>query len=98
MGIKEKLDSLRARAKAQIKPESTKEEIEAYNEIIKEIDDIEKEHNDVLSVNAKYKDTIVNMVLKEGNSETPKDEEEGKAPQSMEEFLADFKAKNEEKK
>ena len=98
MGIKEKLDSLRARAKAQIKPESTKEEIDAYNEIIKEIDDIEKEHNEVLSVNAKYKDTIVNMVLKEGNSETPKDEEEGKAPQSMEEFLADFKAKNEEKK
>lgn len=94
MGIKENLDSLRARAKAQIKPESTKEEIEAYNEIIKEIDDIEKEHNDVLSVNAKYKDTIVNMVLKEGNGETPKDEEEGKAPQSMEEFLADFKAKN----
>lgn len=98
MGIKEKLDSLRARAKAQIKPESTKEEIDAYNEIIKEIDDIEKEHNEVLSVNAKYKDTIVNMVLKEGNSETPKDEEEGKAPQSMEEFLAEFKAKNEEKK
>ena len=98
MGIKEKLDSLRARAKAQIKPESTKEEIDAYNEIIKEIDDIEKEHNEVLSVNAKYKDALVNMVLKEGNSETPKDEEEGKAPQSMEEFLADFKAKNEEKK
>lgn len=98
MGIKEKLDSLRARAKAQIKPESTKEEIEAYNEIINEINDIEKEHNEVLSVNAKYKDTIVNMVLKEGNSETPKDEEEGKAPQSMEEFLAEFKAKNEEKK
>lgn len=98
MGIKENLDSLRARAKAQIKPESTKEEIDAYNEIIKEIDDIEKEHNEVLSVNAKYKDTIVNMVLKEGNNETPKDEEEGKAPQSMEEFLAEFKAKNEEKK
>lgn len=98
MGIKENLDSLRARAKAQIKPESTKEEIDAYNEIIKEIDDIEKEHNEVLSVNAKYKDTIVNMVLKEGNSETPKDEEEGKSPQSMEEFLAEFKAKNEEKK
>ena len=98
MGIKEKLDSLRARAKARIKPESTKEEIDAYNEIIKEIDEIEKEHNDVLSVNAKYKDTIVNMVLKEGNSETPHDEEEGKSPQSMEEVLAEFKAKNEEKK
>lgn len=98
MGIKENLDSLRARAKAQIKPESTKEEIDAYNEIIKEIDEIEKEHNEVLSVNAKYKDTIVNMVLKEGNGETPKDEEEGKSPQSMEEFLAEFKAKNEEKK
>lgn len=98
MGIKEKLDSLRARAKAQIKPESTQEEIDAYNEIIKDIDEIEKEHNDVLSVNAKYKDTIVNMVLKEGNSETPHDEEEGKSPQSMEEFLAEFKAKNEEKK
>ncbi len=98
MGIKEKLDSLRARAKAHIKPESTQEEIDAYNEIIKDIDDIEKEHNDVLSVNAKYKDTIVNMVLKEGNSETPTDEEEGKAPQSMESFLAEFKAKNEEKK
>lgn len=98
MGFKEKLDSLRARAKAHIKPESTQEEIDGYNEIIKEIDDIEKEHNDVLSVNAKYKDTIVNMVLKSGNSETPKDEEEGKSPQSMEEFLAEFKAKNEEKK
>ena len=98
MTIKERLDSLRARAKANIKPESTQDEIKAYNEIIKEIDEIEKEHNAVVEVNAKYKDTIVNMVLKEGNSETPKDEEDGKAPQSMDEFLADFKAKNEEKK
>lgn len=97
MNFKEKLDSLRARAKAQIKPESSEDEIKAYNEILSEIDEIEKEHNEVLSVNSKYKDTIVNMVLTQGDGKPPVSAEEESKPKGIDGLLAEFQAKQDEK-
>ena len=96
MTLKERLDSLREKAKNRIKPESTQEEIDEYNGTISELDEIEKEHNEVVAVSAKYKDTIVKMVLNQGDGKTPEDDSEGSKPKSMDEFLADFKEKNKE--
>ena len=96
MTLKERLDSLREKAKNRIKPESTQEEIDEYNGTISELDEIEKEHNEVVAVSAKYKDTIVKMVLNQGDGKTPEDDSEGSKPKNMDEFLADFKEKNKE--
>lgn len=97
MTFKEKLDSLRARAKTHITPESSEEEIKAYNDILKDIDDIEKEHNDIVEVNSKYKDTIVNMVLNQGDGKTPVDEIEGAKPKGLDGLLAEFQEKENKK-
>ena len=96
MSIKERLDSLREKAKSKIKPESTQEEIDEANSIIAELDAIETEHNEVLSTSAKYKDTIVNMVLKNGDGKAPVDDSEGSKPKSMDEFLTDFEKEHKE--
>lgn len=98
MTIKETLNSLRARAKARITPESSEEQVEEYNSIIAELDAIEKEHNDVVALNGRYKSTIVDMVLNQGDSKTPVDESEGSKPKSIDELLADFQAKQEKDK
>lgn len=96
MTLKERLDSLREKAKSRIKPESTQEEIDEVNGIISALDEIEKEHNEVVAVSAKYKDTIVNMVLNQGDSKTPNEDPDGGKPKDMNEFLADFKEKHKE--
>lgn len=94
MTIKEQLDALKAKIKAKIKPESTPEELEEYQGMLSSLDDIEKQHNDVLGVNAKYKDTIVNMVLNQGDDKTPGNpSDDGSNPKSMDELLAEFQAK-----
>ena len=97
MTFKEKLDSLRARAKARITPESSEDEVKAYNDILSELDEIEKEHNDVVAINGKYKDTIVNMVLTQGDGKPPVDDVEGAKPKGIDGLLAEFEAKQEKK-
>lgn len=99
MTLKEQLDALREKIKAKIKPESTPEELEELNGMLSSLDDIEKQHNEVVAVNAKYKDTIVGMVLKSGDDKTPADpsSEESK-PKGMEQLLAEFEAKQEKEK
>lgn len=96
MTLKERLDSLREKAKSRIKPESTQEEIDEVNGIISALDEIEKEHNDVVAVSAKYKDTIVRMVLNQGDSNTPSEDPDGGKPKDMDQFIADFKEKHKE--
>ena len=55
MTFKEKLDSLRAKAKARIKPESSEEEINESNGILAELDEIEKDYEAQSQENAKFK-------------------------------------------
>ena len=94
MTIKEQLDALKEKIKAKIKPESTPEDLEEYQGMLNSLDDIEKQHNEVLGVNAKYKDTIVNMVLNQGDDKTPGNpSDDGRNPKSMDELLAEFQAK-----
>ena len=90
MTFKERLDALREQVKAQIKPESSKEEIEKVNATSAELDELEKEHNAVVAENAKFKDTIVKMVLQEGDDNEPPDDASGEAkPKSIEEIVAE---------
>lgn len=96
MKIKEKINFLREQIKAMIKPESTPEELEMYKNFNGALDEIEKEHESNVALNAKYKDQIVNMVLSQGSSETPPDDSLERKPKSMEEFVNDFSAKHKE--
>ena len=90
MTFKERLDALREQVKAQIKPESSKEEIEKVNATSAELDELEKEHNAVVAENAKFKDTIVKMVLQEGDGNEPPDDANREAkPKSIEEIVAE---------
>ena len=90
MTIKERLDSLRAKLKSRITPESKQEEIDDINAQLSELDEIEKEHNEVVAVSAKYKDTIVNMVLNQGDGKKPNDDPDGSKPVDINESLAKF--------
>ena len=89
MTLKERLDSLRAKVKAKIKPETSAEELDELNGILGELDEIENEHNNVITENTKFKDTIVRMALTQGDGKTP-DEPEGSNPTDMNQFLAKF--------
>ena len=93
MTFKERLDALREQVKAQIKPESSKEEIEKVNATSAELDELEKEHNAVVAENAKFKDTIVKMVTTEGNSDKPQDDPDDAKPKTIEEIVAEELAK-----
>ncbi|MBO7732555.1 MAG: hypothetical protein J6S67_08375 [Methanobrevibacter sp.] len=97
MTIKERLDALRAKLKAKIKPESTADEISAIDAEMKELDSIEEEYNnlntkyaDLQTEHGKFKDVIVNMVLKQGNQETPVDDIDGSKPVTTEELLEKY--------
>ena len=89
MTFQERIASLREKLKDKIKPESKKEELEEINGLIAELDDVEKDHNAVVAENAKFKDTIVKMVLKTGDGKEPEDESGGSKPKTIEECIAE---------
>lgn len=90
MGFKESLDSLRAKVQAKVKPDSTKEELEEIKSLNDELDALEKGYNEKVTENAKFRDTIVDMVTSQGDGKTPPDPS-GRKPRSMEQFLEDYK-------
>ena len=89
MTFKERLDALRNQVKASLTPESSKEDIEKVNATTAELDELEKEHDVVVNENAKFKDTIVKMVLQEGDSKQPQDASGEATPKSIEEIVAE---------
>lgn len=88
MTFKERIQALKDKAKALIKPESTPEEIEAVNGLIAEYDALDTEHDGSLTENAKFKDTIVRLVATQGNDDTPKDDSDVSKTMSIEEAIA----------
>lgn len=92
--FKEKVDSLRAKLKAHIKPESSKDELDEINGMLTELDELEKSHGDIVTENAKFKDTIVRMVTTQGDDKTPPTDPNGGNPRSMEQFIKDFEKEN----
>lgn len=98
MTLKEELDALREKIKAKIKPENSPEELEEYQGMLKSLDSIEAEHNKVVETSAKYKDTIVKMVLDQGDDKTPGNpSDDDSKPKSMDELLAEYEKKQEAK-
>ena len=89
MTLAERLASLKAKLKAKIKPESSTEEINEINDLIKELDEVENSHNEVVTENAKFKDVIVRMALNTGDGKTPEDESGGSKPKTIEECVAE---------
>ena len=89
MTLAERLASLKAKLKAKIKPESSTEEINEINDLIAELDEVEKDHNVVVTENAKFKDTIVRMALNTGDGKKPEDESGGSKPKTIEECVAE---------
>ena len=98
MTIKERLDSLRAKIKSKIKPETTQEDLEEYNGLLSELDEIETSYNSLSEEHGKFKDTIVRMVLNQGDGKKPAPESEDSKPRSMEQFISDFENENKEAK
>lgn len=89
MTLAERLASLKAKLKAKIKPESSTEEINEINDLIKELDEVENSHNEVVTENAKFKDVIVRMALNTGDGKKPEDESGGSKPKTIEECVAE---------
>ena len=87
--FKEQFDALKGKFQAKITADSTQEQIEEINGIVAELDALETSHNEVVTENAKFKDTIVRMVSTEGNGKTPQDDSSGSKSMSIEEAIAE---------
>lgn len=89
MGFIEKIKALKEKKQALIKPDMSSEDIQAINDEIAEFDELETSYNQLVTENAKFKDTIVRMVTSEGNGKTPKDDSSGSKTMSIEEAFAE---------
>lgn len=89
MEFTERMKALKEKKQALIKPDMSAEDIQAINDEIAELDELEKSHNKLVTENAKFKDTIVRMVTSEGNGKTPKDDSSGSKTMSIEEAIAE---------
>lgn len=90
MTFKEKIASLKAKLQAKITAESTPEQLEEINDLSSELDEVETNHNAVVTENAKLKDTIVRMVQTQGSSDTPREESGGSKPMTIDEVVAEI--------
>ena len=90
MKFNEKIEALKSRAKERITPESSQEDIDRVNSISIELDDLMKDYDKIATENAKFRDTIVNMVLQNGDDKPPVDATGGHTPKSLEECLAEI--------
>ena len=89
MTFKEQLEALKGKIQAKIKPESSAEEIQEVNDLIAEFDSLDASYNQVVTENAKFKDTIVRMVSNQGNGKEPGNDSGGSNPKSIEECVAE---------
>ena len=89
MTFKEKIASLKAKLQAKITAESTPEQLEEINGFSSELDEVETEHDTLVTENAKLKDTIVRMVSNQGDGKKPGNESGGSNPKTIEECVAE---------
>lgn len=90
MNFKEKLQAQKDYLKALIKDDTSADDIERINGLISSIDEVDKEHDDLLTEHAKTKDSLVRLVVNQGSSEKPKDDSGGSNPKSVDEILAEL--------
>ena len=96
MTFKERIKALRDKFKAKVNADLPDEELQDIQASISDLDEIEKDYDNLSAVSAKYKDTIVNLTLNQGNDRTPPDDSKGSKPKSMEEFIKDFENEHKE--
>lgn len=89
MTFQEQITALKEKVKAKIKPESSEEEIQEINGLLAEMDSLETTHNELVTENAKFKDTIVRMVTNQGDGNKPGDDTDGSKPKTIEECVAE---------
>jgi len=89
MTFQEQITALKEKVKAKIKPESSEEEIQEINGLLAEMDSLETTHNELVTENAKFKDTIVRMVTNQGDGNKPRDDTDGSKPKTIEECVAE---------
>ena len=89
MSFQEQITALKEKVKAKIKPESSEEEIQEINGLLAEMDSLETTHNELVTENAKFKDTIVRMVTNQGDGNKPRDDTDGSKPKTIEECVAE---------
>lgn len=89
MSFKEILESLKTKIQAKIKAESTPEEIQEINDLIADLDSLGTSHEELVTENAKFKDTIVRMVTTQGDGNKPEDGASGSKTMSIEEAVAE---------
>lgn len=88
--VREKINSLINELKTQINAESTPEQIQVVETYSQQLEEISSAYDVLVEENAKIKDTLVRMVMNQGNSETPIDEVEEARPMTIEEVVAKF--------
>ncbi len=89
MTFQEQITALKEKVKAKIKPESSEDEIKEINGLLAEMDSLETTHNELVTENAKFKDTIVRMVTNQGDGNKPRDDTDGSKPKTIEECVAE---------
>lgn len=89
MNFKEQLEALKGKIQARITTESSADEINEINGYVEELNSLETSYNEVVTEQAKLKDTIVRMVSTQGSSDKPKDESSGSKPMTIEECIAE---------
>ena len=89
--IKSSTQALREFLTGAIKPDMEKSEIDAYQNIIKELDNIESEDDARDKELVECKEVIINQVKRSGSGDKPKEteSEQEKEPRSLEEIAND---------
>lgn len=87
--FKEQFDALKGKFQAKITADSSQEQIEEINSVIAELDALETSHNEVVTENAKFKDTIVNMVTTQGDGKAPANGADDSKSMTIEEAIAE---------
>ena len=94
MKFNEKVEALKNQAIEKITPESTQEDVQRVESIKSQLDELVKDYNALSEENNKFKDTIVHMVLRNGDDKPPVEDPSGHKPMSIEECLAEIQKQN----
>lgn len=81
----ELIDTISKNAKAKLNSSSSEEEINAVNDLTKNLDELKKEHESLEAENGRLKDKIIESIRSVGSGEPPADEKQEK---SLEEIIA----------
>ena len=89
VNFKEVVESLKGKLQAKITAESSAEYIQEINDLVAEVDSLETTYNELVSEHSKAKDTIVRMVMTQGDGKKPVDDSNGSKTMSIEEAIAE---------